>query len=124
MRVADNLDQRTLAQLWELENAGDQDRRAELAGDQFLSLFIEKLGKRSYVFRHGLDSSSDGYDVGDAEYWMYDTGEQAEIAFAQLLGEARAEGRLVDEDSDAELGDPYTEAPETTEVGEENLDLP
>jgi hypothetical protein len=115
-----SFDQRTLAELWELESSGMQDRRVRLAGDQFLSLFLDKLDGRSYIFRHGLDESAEGVSVGDAEYWMYDTPEEARIEFGNLLAEARARNAVVDTDDLEELGDPEVDGPVTTEVGEEN----
>jgi len=120
--VMSDFDQRTLAELWELENGQMQDQRVELSGDRFLSLFLDKLDGKSHVFEHGLDAATDAAEVGDAEYWVYDTAEQATLTFRQLVGEARAEGRLVEEDSLEELGDAELDGPETTEVGEENIE--
>jgi hypothetical protein len=97
-------DQQIVTQLWELENSEEADRRAELTGGQFLSLFKEKLNDRSHVFRHGVDETG-GLDVGDAEFWEYDTGDEAERVFTQLLNQAARRGGLVDPDSDSEMGD-------------------
>ncbi|HLB76002.1 MAG TPA: hypothetical protein VJO72_03125, partial [Candidatus Dormibacteraeota bacterium] len=77
-------DQQIMTQLWELENSEEADRRAELAGGQFLSLFKEKLNDRSHVFRHGVDETG-GMDVADAEFWEYETGDEAERVFNQFL---------------------------------------
>ncbi len=40
MEMNDRLDQRTLAQLWELENDEQMERRVELTGQRHLSLFL------------------------------------------------------------------------------------
>ena len=97
-------DQQIVTQLWELENNEEADRRAELAGGQFLSLFKNKLSDRSHVFRHGVDETG-GLDTADAEFWEYDTGDEAERVFDQLLRQAERRGALVDPDSDSEMGD-------------------
>ncbi|MDQ6743361.1 MAG: hypothetical protein M3Z97_10705, partial [Candidatus Dormibacteraeota bacterium] len=97
-------DQQIMTQLWELENSEESDRRAELAGGQFLSLFKEKLNDRSHVFRHGVDETG-GMDVADAEFWEYETGDEAERVFDQFLRQAERRGGLVDPDSDSEMGD-------------------
>jgi hypothetical protein len=97
-------DQQIMTQLWELENSEEADRRAELAGGQFLSLFKEKLNDRSHVFRHGVDETG-GMDVADAEFWEYETGDEAERVFDQFLRQAERRGGLVDPDSDSEMGD-------------------
>jgi hypothetical protein len=104
-------DQQIMTQLWELENSEEADRRAELTGGQFLSLFKEKLSDRSHVFRHGVDETG-GLDLGDAEFWEYDTGEEAERVFGQFLRQAERRGGLVDPDSDSEMGDFETAGPE------------
>jgi hypothetical protein len=93
-----------VTQLWELENNEEADRRAELSGGQFISLFKDKLNGRSHVFRHGVDETG-GLDTGDAEFWEYDTGDEAERVFDQLLRQAERRGALVDPDSDSEMGD-------------------
>jgi hypothetical protein len=104
-------EQQIATQLWELENNEEADRRAELTGNQFLSLFTDKLNDRSYVFRHGVDETG-GLNLGDAEFWEYETGDEAERVYAQLLRQAVRSGRLVDPDSDSEMGDFETTGPE------------
>src|SRR5438128_6516588 len=103
LRAMEMSDQQIVTQLWELENSEEADRRAELAGGQFLSLFVDKLNGRSYVFRHGVDET-DGLDTADAEFWEYDTGDEAERVFSQFLRQAARSGGLVDPDSDEEMG--------------------
>lgn len=117
----DRLDQRLLAQLWRLENAGEADRRAQLEEGQFLSLFLDADNGRSYIFRHADAEANEEIDVGrESEVFEYETARQAQIEFEQMLREAEAEGRLTDADTDEEIGDPATEGPVTNEVGAEN----
>ena len=117
----DRLDQRELAQLWHLENEGRADRRAELEGERFVSLFTDVLGGRSYVFEHGVEDATDDVSVGDAELERYETADQARVAYTERLREARREGRLVDPSSEEDLGDASFDGPVTTETGQENL---
>ena len=117
----DRLDQRELAQLWHLENAGRADRRAELEGERYVSLFVDVLDGRSYIFEHGIADASDDVSVGDAEFERYDTEDQARIAYADRLREAQAAGELVDRSSEDDLGDASVDGPLTTEIGAENL---
>jgi hypothetical protein len=117
----DRLDQRELAQLWHLENEGRADRRAELEGERFVSLFTDVLGGRSFVFEHGAEDAADDVSVGDAEFEQYDTAEQARIAYGERIREAREQGTLVDDSSEEDLGDAIVDGPLTTEVGSENL---
>ena len=122
MEMDDRLDQRTLAQLWELENDEQMERRDELTGGRHLSLFLEKLGGRSYIFRHGPAEQNEGVSVGqDSEFWMYETAEAATIEFERMVAAARRAGHLVETDDEDELGDPHTDGPVTTDIGQENL---
>jgi hypothetical protein len=114
-------DQQIVTQLWELENNEEADRRAQLTGGQFLSLFMDKLNDRSHVFRHGIDETG-GLDAGDAEFWEYETGDEAERVFNQLLQQAARTGRLVDPDSDAEMGDFETTGPELRGTASDTTD--
>jgi hypothetical protein len=114
-------DQQIVTQLWELENNEEADRRAQLTGGQFLSLFMDKLNDRSHVFRHGIDETG-GLDAGDAEFWEYETGDEAERVFNQLLQQAARTGRLVDPDSDAEMGDFETAGPELRGTASDTTD--
>lgn len=114
-------DQQIVTQLWELENNEEADRRAELSGGQFLSLFKEKLSERSHVFRHGIDETG-GLDTGDAEFWEYDTADEAERVFNQLLRQAEHHGALVDPDSDSELGDYETDGAELRGTASDTTD--
>lgn len=116
-------DQATLARLWELENEEMMDERAELEGERFVTLFLQKLDGRSYVFEHGLgDEATDGVDVGDAEYEVFDTSDEARRAYDLVLEAARSEGTLVDDASVEGLGDVAVDGAELTDLAEENED--
>jgi hypothetical protein len=104
-------DQQIATELWELENNEEADRRAEMTGGQFLSLFIDKLNDRSYVFRHGVDEAG-GLDLGDTELWEYETGDEAQRVYSEFVRQAASAGKLVDPDSDSEMGDFETAGPE------------
>jgi hypothetical protein len=122
MEMDDRLDQRTLARLWELENSEQMDRRVELTGQRFLSLFLEKLDGRSYIFRHDAEEQNETVSVGeDSEFWMYDTADAAELEFRRMVANARRAGTLIETDDTDDLGDPFTDGPLTNEVGAENL---
>jgi hypothetical protein len=122
MEMDDRLDQRTLARLWELENSEQMDRRVELTGQRFLSLFLEKLDGRSYIFRHSAEEQNETVSVGqDSEFWMYDTADAAGLEFRRMVGAARRAGTLIETDDTDDLGDPFTDGPLTNEVGAENL---
>jgi hypothetical protein len=122
MEMDDRLDQRTLARLWELENAEQMDRRVELTGQRFLSLFLAKLDGRSYIFRHSAEEQNEAISVGqDSEFWMYDTADAASLEFRRMVANARRAGTLVETDDTDDLGDPFTDGPLTNEVGAENL---
>ncbi len=117
----DRLDQQVLSRLWELESAGEADQRAELAGGQYLSLFLDTDDGQSYVFRHGSAEANEDIEVGrESEVFAFPTAGNAHAAYEQMVNEASAEGSLVDPESDEELGDPAMEGPMTNEVGEEN----
>ena len=122
MEMDDRLDQRTLARLWELENAEQMDRRVELTGQRFLSLFLDKLDGRSYIFRHSAEEQNETVSVGqDSEFWMYETADAAALEFRRMVANAGRAGTLVETDDTDELGDPFTDGPLTNEVGAENL---
>src|SRR5215831_4404220 len=92
------------------------DQRAELTGERFLSLIHDPDSGTAYVFRHGLDDTEGSEVPEGTEFWEYDTAEQAERAYAQLLTEARQSGELVEEDSDEGLGDEEVDGAELRDV--------
>jgi hypothetical protein len=106
--VDERSEEQVISRLFELENEGQAERRAELSGERFLSLLEDPDNGRGYVFRHGLDETEGAEVPPGTEYWEYATAEEAQQAYAQLLGEARQSGELVEEDSDEGLGDSET----------------
>ncbi len=117
----DRLDQQVLSRLWELESAGEADQRAQLAGGQYLSLFLDTDDGQSYVFRHGSGEANEDIEVGrESEVFAFRSGRNAQAAYDEMVNGASADGSLVDPESDEEVGDPETEGPVTSEVGEEN----
>src|SRR6266496_2198979 len=97
MEMDDRLDQRTLAQLWELENDERMERRVELTGQRHLSLFLEKLGGRSYIFQHGAGEQNEGVSVGqNNEFWIYDKTKAATIEFEHMLAATRRTDHLIE----------------------------
>jgi hypothetical protein len=114
--VAQRSEEQTIDRLFALENEGMADRRAELTDERFLSLIHDPDSGRAYVFQHGLDDT-EGTEVPEGtEFWEYATVEQAEQAYEQQLGEARAAGELVEEDSDENLGDEEVDGAELRDV--------
>jgi hypothetical protein len=103
--MADNSEQQIETRLLELENQGLADRRAELVDERWLSLIHDQESGRAYVLRHGVDETEGGEVPPDTEFWVYPTFEEAERTYLEILGEARAAGELVDEDSGEGLGD-------------------
>jgi hypothetical protein len=94
-----------LSRLLDLENDEQAERRVRLAGERYLSLLQDPDNGRTYVFRHGVDSF-DGADVPEGtEFYEYPTIDVARRAFNQILGEAKAAGTVVEEDSTDDLGD-------------------
>jgi hypothetical protein len=91
-------DDQVTAQLWDLEEDGRQDSRVALADGTYLSLFLDKVEGRSYIFRRA-EAERAGSD-----YWMYGTADEAQTAFDQMLSELRRDRMVVDEDSMEDLG--------------------
>ena len=98
-------EEQILSRLLELENEGQAERRAELADERFLSLLHDPDTGRSYVLRHGVDDTEGAEIPGGAEFYEYPTADEAQRAYDQLLGESRAAGELVEEDSTDDIGD-------------------
>lgn len=110
-------DEQLEARLFELENQDLADRRAELTGERWLSLIHDPDSDAAYVFRHGVDTTDGAEIPSDTEVWSYDSFADAERAFAALLGEAEAEGDVVDpEAEDEELGDHEVDGAELNDV--------
>lgn len=94
-----------VSRLLELENDGQAERRAELSGEQFLSLLHDPDNGRSYVLRHGLDDTEGAEIPAGTEFFEYPTPDEAQRAFEQLIDESRRAGELVEDDSTEGIGD-------------------
>ena len=105
-----------VSRLLELENDEQAERRVRLAGERYLSLLTDPDNGRSYVFRHGVDDTEGAVLPEDVEFYEYPTIDVARRAFNQVLGEAKAAGTVVDEDSTDDLGDFESEGAEIRDL--------
>jgi len=103
--VEERSEEQVISRLFDLENSGQSAQRAELTGERFISLIQDPDNGRSYVFQHGLDETEGAEVPPGTEFWDYPTWDEAERAYAELLGEDRQAGELVEVDSDEGLGD-------------------
>ena len=101
-------EEQIISRLFELENGGQAEERAELTGERFLSLLLDPDNGRGYVFRHGMDETEGAEVPPETEFWEYPTPDEATRAYRQLLKEARRAGELVEEDSEEGMGDSET----------------
>lgn len=106
--MAEQSEEQIISRLFGLENEGQADQRAQLSGGRFMSLIHDPITGQGYVFRHGVDETEGAEVPEGTEFWDYPDREQAERAYAQLLGEARRAGEVVEEDSDEGIGDSET----------------
>ena len=110
--MSERSEEQIISRLFELENEGQADQRAQLTDDRFLSLIHDPTSGNAYVFRHGTDATEGAEVPEGTEFWDYPDREQAERTYAQLLGEAKAAGEVVEEDSDEGIGDSATDGAE------------
>ncbi len=103
--MQDRSEEQTISRLLELENEGQSERRAELTGERFLALLHDPDTGRSYILRHGTDSTEGAEIPKGTELFEYARVDAAQQAFDQLLAEARQAGEVVDEDSTDAVGD-------------------
>jgi hypothetical protein len=101
-------EEQIISRLFELENGGQAERRAELSGERFLSLIHDPDTGRAYVFMHGTDVTEGAEIPPGTEFWDYPTSDEAARAYDQLLAESRRAGELVEDDSDEGIGDSET----------------
>ena len=101
-------EEQIISRLFELENEGQAERRAELSGENYLSLIHDPDSNRAYVFRHGMDVTEGAEVPPETEFWEYPTLDEAARAYDQLLAESGQAGELVEEDSDEGIGDSET----------------
>ena len=98
-------EEQLISRLFDLENGGQAAQRAELSGERFLSLIQDPDNGRGYVFQHGLDETEGAEVPPGTEFWEYPNLDEAERAYAQLLGEDRQAGEVVETDSEEGIGD-------------------
>jgi hypothetical protein len=99
-------EEQILSRLFELENTGQADRRVELEGERFISLIQDPDSGRTYVLEHGVDDTEGAEIPEGTEFYEYETRAEAERAFAELLGEES--GKVIEQDSEEDLGDSET----------------
>ena len=105
-------EEQIISRLFELENGGQAERRAELSDERFLSLIHDPDLSRAYVFQHGTDETEGAEVPPGTEFWEYPTLEEATRAYDQLVAESGQAGELVELDSEEELGDSETDGAE------------
>ncbi len=101
-------EEQLIDRLFDLENEGLAEQRAELIGERFLSLINDEDNGRAYVFQHGVDETEGAQVPEGTEFWEYSDLDEAQRAYRDLLQEAQRNGELVEEDSDEDLGDSET----------------
>jgi hypothetical protein len=125
--VQERSEEQIISRLFELENGGQAERRAELSGEQFLSLIHDPDSGRGYVFRHGTDETEGAEVPPGTEFWEYPTSDEAARAYDQLLAESGRAGELVEDDSDEGIGDSETAGAEVRDAysaSDEDLLIP
>jgi len=101
-------EEQVLSRLFELENEGQAERRAELTGQRFISLIQDPDSGRGFILQHGVDETEGAEIPAGSEFWEYPTWPEAERAFDQLLEESSRSGEVVEDDSTEGIGDSET----------------
>jgi len=110
--MEDRSEEQIISRLFDLENDGQAAQRAELTGERFISLIQDPVNGLGYVFQHGLDETEGAEVPIGTEFWEYETWDEAERAYAQLIAEDRKAGEVVETDSEEGLGDSDTDGAE------------
>jgi hypothetical protein len=105
-------EEQIISRLFELENSGQAERRAELSEERYLSLIHDPDRTRAYVFQHGTDETEGAEVPPGTEFWEYPTLDEASRAYDQLLAESGSAGEVVEVDSDEGIGDSETDGAE------------
>jgi len=105
-------EEQIISRLFELENSGQAERRAELSDERFLSLIHDPDRARAYVFQHGTDETEGAEVPPGTEFWEYRARDEATRAYDQLVAESGRAGELVEVDSEEEVGDSETDGAE------------
>src|SRR5205823_932264 len=98
-------EEQIISRLLELENDGQAERRAQLTGERYLTLLHDPDSGRSYIVRHGSDSTEGAEIPQNTEFYEYPATDVAQRAYDQLLDESRRAGELVEDDSSEGIGD-------------------
>ena len=101
-------EEQVITRLFDLENDGQATQRAELTGERFVSLIQDPGNGTAYVFQHGLDETEGAEVPPGTEFWEYQTLDEAQRAYSQLVEEDRQAGELVATDSEEGIGDSET----------------
>ncbi len=109
-------EEQVLSRLFELENEGQAERRAELTGQRFISLIQDPDSGRGFILQHGVDETEGGSIPPGTEFWEYPTWPEAERAFDQLLAESGRSGEVVEDDSTEGIGDFETDGAEVRDL--------
>jgi len=109
-------EEQVLSRLFELENEGQAERRAELSGQRFISLIQDPDSGRGFIFQHGVDETEGAEIPAGTEFWEYPTWPEAERAFDQLLAESSRSGEVVEDDSTEGIGDFETAGAEVRDL--------
>ena len=112
MNLQERSEEQIISRLFELENGGQAERRAELSDERFLSLIHDPDRSRAYVFQHGTDETEGAEVPPGTEFWEYPTLDEATRAYDQLIAESGQAGELVEVDSEEEVGDSETDGAE------------
>ena len=90
-------DDQVTARLWDLEEGERQDARVALRDGTYLSLFLDKVDSQSYIFRRAAAERS------GSDFWKFESADQAQTAFDQMLSELRRDRMIAEEDSAEDL---------------------
>jgi len=112
VNLQERSEEQIISRLFELENGGQAERRAELSDERFLSLIHDPDRSRAYVFQHGTDETEGAEVPPGTEFWEYPTLDEATRAYDQLIAESGQAGELVEVDSEEEVGDSETDGAE------------
>ncbi len=114
--MSERSEEEILSRLLELENSGQAERRAELTGEKYLTLLHDPDSGRSYILRHGSDSTEGAEIPENTEFYEYPAADVAQRAYEQLLDESRRAGELVEDDSSEGIGDFETSGAEIRDL--------
>ena len=109
-------EEQVLSRLFELENEGQAERRAELTGQRFISLIQDPDSGRGFILQHGVDETEGAEIPAGTEFWEYPTWPEAQRAFDQLLAESSSSGEVVEDDSSEGIGDFETAGAEVRDL--------